>query len=320
MIDTLSQYIESNKLLSSEIKLYNYGVELSKKFDYTSKLNNNEYDTIYSRLNKNHIADNHVMSFDACATNIINNLFNMYVDDDTLVVTTDSEHHSVINNTNKCKHHQYIIKNFMINNDVLANIKKYKKVFVYIIGTFCGSGLVIPDAYLMKIKQSLVKNGVEHIFVLDAVQEMFMIPRDYSIFDYVIGTAHAIIPNLNFGILLSKKDYDKKLYPNSNLLSTYVRCLEILPDITYFSSIMGMNFGYLLGSNLKMTSGVPYLFNIGNSEGTLKPLINKKDLLVQNRGYYSINFRGCWFKFGIDKFVKMINNLEKFLMIEGYCV
>lgn len=30
-------------------------------------------------------------------------------------------------------------------------------------------------------------------------------PRDYSIFDYVIGTAHAIIPNYNSGIVISKE-------------------------------------------------------------------------------------------------------------------
>ena len=64
-------------------------------------------------------------------TNIINNLFDKYVDDDTLVITTGSEHHSVRNNLNKCKN----VVNFVCRGeirqdiDIINTIKPFKKVF-----------------------------------------------------------------------------------------------------------------------------------------------------------------------------------------------
>jgi len=46
---------------------------------------------------------------------------------------------------------------------------------------------------------------IKPICVLDDVQEMFIINRDYSQFDYIVGTIHAIIPRYDTGILIYKK-------------------------------------------------------------------------------------------------------------------
>jgi hypothetical protein len=41
--------------------------------------------------------------------------------------------------------------------------------------------------------------------MIDDVHGMFLIPRDYSIFDYILYTAHSLIPNYEMGFLISKK-------------------------------------------------------------------------------------------------------------------
>jgi len=38
---------------------------------------------------------------------------------------------------------------------------------------------------------------------------MFILPRDYEKYDYVIGTAHALIPGFNLGIVLSREYFQK---------------------------------------------------------------------------------------------------------------
>ena len=65
-----------------------------------------------------------------------------------------------------------------------------------------------------------------------------MLPRDYSIFDYVIGTAHAIIPEYNCGIVISKdKPYcrnPKKIAMKfSNLLSIVLKRKQYLSSFSY---------------------------------------------------------------------------------------
>ena len=88
----------------------------------------------FSMIPFNSFKYNH-LTVDTCATNIINNLFDKYVDDDTLVITTGSEHHSVRNNLNKCKN----VVNFVCRGeirqdiDIINTIKPFKKVFIYMI-------------------------------------------------------------------------------------------------------------------------------------------------------------------------------------------
>ncbi len=317
MIPSLYNYINLNRLSDEQIESYCAAIDRNHKeykFNFNS-VNQKEYSLIKNRLTFSN-SDNKYISFDSCATNIIDGLFKEYVDDDTLVLTTDSEHDSVIKNIKKCSNTDYVIKNFSLNKEALEKCKHFKKVFVYTIGTYCATGLIVSDIFFEEIKKFLVKNKIDHIFILDAVQEMFLLPRDYSMFDYVIGTAHALIPNYNMGILLSREKFER--YPSDGVLSEFDYLLSLLPDLSNFNNLMRMNFQYLTNSNIKMSSGATHLFSIGNEEGTLKPLIDQQDIKKQNRGYYSVNFRGCWFKFGIDTFINLIRRTEKFLELRGY--
>lgn len=315
MIPSLRNYLECNRPNDLQEKFYFDSLERNREYLFDKEsVDTEEYNLIYKRLWCNN-ASGFNLSFDSCATNIINNLFDSYVDKNTLVLTTDSEHDSVLKNLSKCQNKDFIIKNLTLDTEVLRKCSKFKKVFIYTIGTYCATGFILPDSMLQRIKSFLVKNKIQHIFVLDAVQEMFLFPRDYSIYDYVIGTAHALIPNYNMGILLSRKKNGK--YPEKGVLSEFNSLLNMLPDLSNFNNLMRLNFNYLSNSNLKMSSGATHLFSIGDKIGTLLPLIDELDKEKQNRGYYSLNFRGCWFKFGVDKFISKVERLEKFLEISG---
>jgi cysteine sulfinate desulfinase/cysteine desulfurase-like protein len=146
------------------------------------------------------------VSFDESATKIIDRLFTQYVNDDTLVITSSSEHPSVYNNLQKCKH---VLKLFSVcgyNSTVHLEdeMKKFKNVFVYVIGLSSGDNFYCSNEWFSRLKSALLAMGKSHIFTIDAVQELFLLPRDYSMFDYVIGTAHAIIPSYDIGMVMSK--------------------------------------------------------------------------------------------------------------------
>ena len=80
----------------------------------------------------------HIIKCDESATNFINKLFDKYVDDDTLVICSNNEHDNVKKRVNTSKN--VLILNYEKDicglkiNKIIQESKKYKKVFVYIIG------------------------------------------------------------------------------------------------------------------------------------------------------------------------------------------
>lgn len=149
----------------------------------------------------------HKISFFKTATMAIDKLFETYIDDNTLVVVSNIEHPSCTNNVDKCKNvyilnrDTEIIKNNF--HDLLKECRKYKKIFVYIIGTERATGIITPQLFFETFKEWLILNKKEHIMILDDVHGMFMVPRDYSLFDYVIYTCHAMLKNFDMGFLIS---------------------------------------------------------------------------------------------------------------------
>ena len=196
----------------------------------------------------------HYITFENSGTAFIKQIFEQEVDDDTLVISTKYEHNSVVDELNKCKH--ILLLNY--DNDILQKghtftsiidkAKQYKKVFVYIIGTQISTGQITPQSYLIELKKAFIRENIEHKILLDDVHGMFMVPRDYSLFDYVLYTAHAIIPEFEMGMLISKKGeygynaYDwgieylpilKKLLSNREQLMQFRGIM-----LNYFTSIL----------------------------------------------------------------------------------
>lgn len=212
------------------------------------------------------IAPNQHISFDSCATNIIDRLFSQFVDDNTLVITTSGEHQSVVKNLEKCKHVIQIFDTSKINQkiDIKAKLNKVDRVFIYILGLSAGNNFYCSNNMFEYLHNFLDEQHKPYITVLDAVQEMFLMPRDYSIFDYVIGTAHAIIPNYNSGIVISKeKPYTANiqnalLYALLNIVKKYKYQMQM------FNFIMQQEFQYELftDKNIAFTCNSPFIFNV----------------------------------------------------------
>ena len=205
----------------------------------------------FSRMPFSNISSKtHNIMFDTCATNHIKNLFKKYVNEDTLVITSMNEHNNVKELVNNCNnklilnHYKDIIT---LNVDtIVTECKKYKKAFIYIIGTQISSGEITPQLFYETLKKQLVINNIEHIMVLDDVQGMFMVPRDYSIFDYVVGTAHALIEGYDMGILISRNnDFGIKAinwgYDYLELLDIMLKRKDLLNS---FTQVMTQYFHY----------------------------------------------------------------------------
>lgn len=149
------------------------------------------------------------LTFNTCCSNFIRELFAKYVDDDTLVISSDCEHPTVKECLSNCKHtlilSQYTDIRLFNFNKTITELTKYKKVFVYIIAMRNDTGEITPQTSMLKLKE-LIKDK-EHIMVLDDVQGMFFIPRDYTPYDYILGTGHVAVRNFNMGIMISKEYY-----------------------------------------------------------------------------------------------------------------
>lgn len=173
---------------------------------------------------------NRKLTLEVSATFFIDALFKNEVDDDTLVIYSNNEHTNVQKNIKNCKNTLELnfyneIQRVKLNR-VEEALKKFKKVFVYIIGVQISTGEVTPQNFFIQLKALLDKNNCEYKLTLDDVHGMFLVPRDYLIFDYVLNTAHALIKNFDMGILISK---DGK-YGNRavNWLEIYLNVLKVI--------------------------------------------------------------------------------------------
>ena len=172
-------------------------------------------------------SNDHFIAFDESGTAFIDKIFEREVDDDTLVISTTYEHTSV----QKCL---AVVKNkILLNSDrdirayninpLIEEAKKYKKVFVYIIGTQLSTGEITPQLFYEKLKEAFVSNN---IVMIDDVHGMFMTPRDYRIFDYVLYTAHSLVTEYNMGLLITKEYmFGKRAY---NWGKEYLEKLDII--------------------------------------------------------------------------------------------
>ena len=214
------------------------------------------------------LASNQVFSFAPCATDIIDRLFKQYVDDDTLVITTNSEHPSVVENLKNCKNVLRLVdKTTLQLKSTSIELSKYKHVFVYMIAVSVGDSCFVSNSIFNSLQKQLI--GIPSIFVLDAVQELFMLPRDYSIFDYVIGTAHAIVPKYNCGIVISKEKPYYETTENVELYQMLSRIKPLSKQLSAFRYMMYQEFGYELATDNSLTvssSPSPYIFNLEDNK------------------------------------------------------
>ena len=201
----------------------------------------------FDRMPFCNLSNEYHITFSETATNFINSLFNDYVDDDTLIISSCCEHTNVNKNLEKYNNKLLLTMDEIISLKIeqyINYIKQYKKVFVYIIGTQISNGVITPQVFFEKLKKILIYNNIQNIFVLDDVHGMFITPRDYSLFDYIIYTAHSLIRNYDMGLLISKNE--KYGYKALNWGKEYLEMLDIIikrmNKMRMFSYIMTNEF------------------------------------------------------------------------------
>lgn len=201
-----------------------------------------------------------------CATDCINALFSKFVDDDTLVIISNNEHDSVKKAVKNCKN-VYVMDFYteIYQQDFTRleeECKKYDKVFFYCIGTQISNGIITPQESLEKIKAIITINTKGHTFVLDDVHGMFITPRDYSIFDFVLYTCHALAMNFNCGFCITRKDTpDIGGFKAYNRLDDYYTILNIIlrDNIKFYSFkyIMREYFAEFFAKGIMQESNLP---------------------------------------------------------------
>lgn len=270
--------------------------------------------------------DTHYLTFNTSCSAFIRELFERHVDDDTLVITSDCEHPTVKECVSKCKNtlilSQYNdIRKFNFNK-IKNEIKEYKKVFVYIIAVRNDTGEITPQSFFISLKNVL--NNKEHIMILDDVQGMFLIPRDYSLFDYVLGTGHVIVNAYDVGIMISKKYYEginaynwgkdylqplKIVLNRKDKLDLFRYCCE-----QYFNKYIKSN-----PSNISQELCVPHIFTIFNDKFFADPAkslsIETTHLLIapSNTNIGFARIRALGLITNPNKFIKSKNILKYML-------
>lgn len=159
---------------------------------------------ILARLQSFHV------TFALSATELIHKLFIKYTIPNTLIITTPNEHENV----NRIVRHLnvdviYLDPNAtLFDNSILDRAKEYSNVILYLIGTQYSTGVVNNHSLYVWIRYQLQKSGIPCILVCDACQELFLLDRDYTDFDYVIYTGHSLVQLFNLGMLFSKQPTD----------------------------------------------------------------------------------------------------------------
>lgn len=291
----------------------------------------NRYNILLNRyfkiLAKNKISSKtHDITFDDSASNLIDKLFKTYVDDNTLVVTSSHEHPSVVRNLEKCKNVFYIdvfdkVKTLDIQK-LSEDISRYNKVFVYMIGTHVMNGCDTDYTYF-KIVKKLSKTK-KCIMVLDECQAMFVKNKSYKMFDYIVGTGHALIPRHNLGILINKRCNLALGYRKYFKGLSFIKQVEImLKDeicLNSFNKIMRCYYKPFVKHNEKYefsgNNKTGYLFHISKKNG--KFLQQDRDYLYQNfkvdiDDLQSIRFRASVFITKPWLLLKSVETVNKIL-------
>lgn len=262
----------------------------------------------------------HNLTVDTCATNIIDMLFAKYVDDDTLVITTGSEHHSVKNNLKKCKNVVHFVCRGEIRKDIdiIKAIKPFKKIFIYMIGLSVGDPHYLNNCIIERLQNLLANENKQFVTVLDAVQELFLLPRDYSIYDYVVGTSHALIPNYDMGMLFGKNELS---YKAGNWLKDFNDCMSILlrnrDKLYQLNVVLRQHFAKFtcFNSDLIDSSRAPYVYNLCDYKKRLDGLndVDYERGAVAPGDYTPVTFRACPFLAHQEKFINRIQLIDDIL-------
>lgn len=216
----------------------------------------------------------------------IRELFAKHVDDDTLVIASSFQHTSAekvidtLPNVFKLDEEHLDSSVYTCINAAVKEATKYKKIFVYLIATEFQTGRNYSQDIYDKLYSKIKDLGKEVIFVLDAVQEMFLLPRDWSKYDYILGTAHATYFNFDTGFLFINRKLQSAKgltgYKRDDVLSYLVDGLKIVLKrhkyIMMYNKIISDSIDHDLFENCKLH----------NSQANFYSMYLRNDSLLSN--------------------------------------
>ena len=176
----------------------------------------------------------------------------------------------------------------------------------------------LNNCIVEQLQNILSESNKQFVTVLDAVQELFLLPRDYSIYDYVVGTSHALIPNYDMGMLFGKEELS---YKAGNWLKDFNDCMEILlrnrDKLYQLNVVMRQHFAKYtcFDKDLIDSSRAPYVYNLCDYKKRLDGLndVDYERGAVAPGDYTPVTFRACPFLAHQEKFLDRIQTIDNIL-------
>lgn len=275
----------------------------SDSIDYSEALKPEQFSNCEEQLLSympwvgNECKDKHFRFTKSC-TDAIDAIFKPYIEDEnSLVITSVLEHPSVVNNLKKCKNVLALNAGFTLlrNPYIIREIckqtgeKRYSKILIYIVGTYIAFGSIHGNYLIEKIQQRARLMSDNVCTVLDDCQGMFLVPRDYSIYDYVLCTSHALT-RLDSGIVFSKHDNIgvKALEPAVLLTQRLEPVIKRREKLAMFKNVMSQYFDIYRDrfTQIELYNSVPYIFSIDD----VNHYISDEDSVMLEK--YGIRFDG----------------------------
>lgn len=214
-IQALDRWLNFRPFTLTEQKTLAHVEAIFDDYEFHEKLNGWEFNkSMY--LKSIGLDNSYHVGVDAYERTLIAKLFKKYVDDDTMVITTNREHPTVENQLDLINPKRvYYIDIVKLNEDYESEVNrlsqairnsKYKKFFVYIIH-LTNEGIYATPVIFHRALKSMLQ-GKSHKMVLDCAQSLYLMWADYSLFDYVLTTAHATAQPYSMGIVIKKEDDD----------------------------------------------------------------------------------------------------------------
>lgn len=278
--------------------------------------------------------------FTPSCTAAIDSLFDKYVDDHTLVITTSLEHPSVLANLEKCKHVvvlDYPESTLRVNNSFIKRVHDkvskhindtlftdMNKVFIYVVGTYVAYSNIHSNSMIQDLVNVASRFITEDNIttVLDDCQGMFLVPRDYSMFDFVLCTSHAIT-RLDSGIILSNKQVvgTQALEPISKLIERLQPVLDRRYKLSLFREIMSQYFDQYRGKFqvIEQDVAASHIFSMIDKDKLLGEeeikLLEKYGIRVdgENTDMQILRFRAMHFLFFPEELLSGLIILEELL-------
>ena len=253
-----------------------------KKIDFSVGYVSDDYNRLHELFDEQYNIEKYEFSFEYCCSELIKNIFDEYVTQSTIIITSRRDHPSVETclQTYPCAEIIYLDDGDYVESDQTIeprlrrpNVAKefslrklserlsrkdYSNILFLSYGSNVCDGEVRENRVFQHIFQVCEEYCENTIKVLDDCQGCMWIDRDYSLFDYVLWTAHATLYAFDVGIMMSK--------PGIKPLGIHNVGEEFLFD-NYKRLLMNREFALSWNRCLTEATGVhlsnaPHLFNL----------------------------------------------------------